>query len=96
MNYIDHTTANPSAGIHAGSKWEVNITPVERFGRIAIGLIGMVGGIILLVGSPTFWTGSLEVLLIAAGLDLVVTGATGHCPLYKKLGHMPTSLRRKL
>jgi hypothetical protein len=34
-----------------------------------------------------------EVLLVAAGLDLVVTGALGHCPLYRKLGHVPTSLR---
>jgi len=24
----------------------------------------------------------------------VVTGATGHCPLYQKLGHLPASLRR--
>jgi hypothetical protein len=36
----------------------------------------------------------LEALLIAAGLDLVVTGALGHCPLYQRLGHMPRSLRR--
>ena len=36
----------------------------------------------------------LELLLAAAGLDLVVTGALGHCPLYQRLGHMPASLRR--
>jgi len=24
----------------------------------------------------------------------VVTGATGHCPLYQKLGHLPRSLRQ--
>ena len=34
----------------------------------------------------------LELLLIAAGLDLLVTGAIGHCPLYQKLGHVPKSL----
>jgi len=73
---------------------KVNITPAERFGRIVLGLIGAVGGILLLVGSPTILTGTLEVLLVAAGLDLVVTGASGHCPLYQKLGFMPRSLRR--
>jgi hypothetical protein len=35
----------------------------------------------------------LELLLIAVGLDLLVTDATGHCPLYRKLGHVPKSLR---
>ncbi|MEK7425089.1 MAG: YgaP-like transmembrane domain [Actinomycetota bacterium] len=35
---------------------------------------------------------ALEILLAAAGLDLVVTGALGHCPLYQKLGHVPKSL----
>lgn len=36
----------------------------------------------------------LLVLLVLAGLDLVVTGAVGHCPLYAKLGHVPRSLTR--
>jgi hypothetical protein len=35
----------------------------------------------------------LELLLIAAELDLAVTGALGHCPLYAKLGYLPKSLR---
>lgn len=35
----------------------------------------------------------LEVLLVLASLDLVITGALGHCPLYRKLGYTPTSLR---
>ena len=73
---------------------KVNITPTERVGRIVLGLIGAVGGILLLAGSPTVLTGTLEVLLVLAGLDLVVTGASGHCPLYQKLGFVPSSLRR--
>ncbi len=73
---------------------KVNITPAERVGRILLGLVGGVGGILLLAGSPTALAGTLEVLLVLAGLDLVVTGATGHCPLYQKLGHLPASLRR--
>jgi hypothetical protein len=36
----------------------------------------------------------LLLLLALVGLDLFVTGASGHCPLYAKLGHMPRSLRR--
>ena len=76
------------------ARWKVNITPAERVGRILLGLVGAVGGILLLVGSPTALSATLEVLLVLAGLDLVVTGATGHCPLYQKLGHMPRSLSR--
>ena len=76
------------------TRWKVNTTPAERVGRILLGLVGAVGGILLLIGSPTALTGTLEVLLVLAGLDLVVTGATGHCPLYQKLGHMPRSLKR--
>lgn len=87
MNHVQYATGS------VGHKIEVNITPLERFGRIAFGLLGVVGGVILLAGSPTLLTGLLEVLLIAAGLDLVVTGATGHCPLYAKLGYTPKSLK---
>ena len=76
------------------TRWNVNITPAERVGRILLGLIGAVGGILLLAGSPTVLTATLEVLLVLTGLDLVVTGATGHCPLYQKLGHLPRSLSR--
>jgi hypothetical protein len=30
---------------------------------------------------------------VLVGIDMFVTGATGHCPLYKRLGHVPRSLR---
>lgn len=76
------------------TRLKVNITPAERVGRILLGIIGTVGGFLLLTGSPTVLTGTLEVLLVLAGLDLVVTGATGYCPLYRKLGYLPRSLRR--
>lgn len=81
MSHAHYVTAS-----HTGHKFDVNITPVERVGRILIGIAGIVGGVLLLAASPTLITGFLEVLLIAAGLDMLVTGATGHCPLYKKLG----------
>jgi len=72
----------------------VNITPVERLGRIAIGLFAMIAGGLLLVGSGSALAVVLEVLLILAGADLAITGTLGHCPLYRKLGYVPPSLRR--
>ena len=78
------------------SRWRpsVNITPVERGGRILIGAFGVVAGIVLLAAGGSAMAILFEMLLVAAGLDLFVTGALGHCPLYRKLGHVPTSLRR--
>jgi uncharacterized membrane protein HdeD (DUF308 family) len=74
----------------------VNITPAERAGRIGIGLLGVVAGILLLASA----SGPLAVVLLAlltlAGLDLIVTGALGHCPLYARLHHTPPSLRGAL
>ena len=72
----------------------INITPLERIGRILVGLVGAVGGAVLLGSAAGTVATILVVLLILAGLDLVVTGALGHCPLYQKLGHVPKSLRR--
>ncbi|HEX6668764.1 MAG TPA: YgaP-like transmembrane domain [Gemmatimonadales bacterium] len=76
------------------SRWSVNITPAERVARVLVGLVGAVGGVWLASGAPSTVVAVLEVLLVVAGLDLVVTGALGHCPLYQKLGHVPRSLRR--
>ena len=71
---------------------QVNITPLERIGRIVIGGGTAVLGALLLASAGSAVLAVLEVLLILAGLDLVVTGAMGHCPLYKKLGYTPRSL----
>ena len=72
---------------------DVNITPVERAGRIFIGTAAAVAAVILLTSAGSAVAVVLELLLAAAGLDLVITGAIGHCPLYKKLGYVPPSLR---
>lgn len=53
-----------------------------------------VAGILLLASTSGALAIVLLALLVIAGLDLVVTGALGHCPLYAKLGHIPQSLRR--
>jgi hypothetical protein len=73
----------------------VNITPTERLARLAVGALAALAGVVLLTSAGSVLAVVLELLLILAGLDLVVTGALGHCPLYATLGHMPTSLKEK-
>ncbi|OJV78721.1 MAG: hypothetical protein BGO37_12860 [Cellulomonas sp. 73-92] len=71
---------------------KINITPTERVSRVVVGVAGIVGGVLLLAGAHTTLAVVLEVLLVLAGVDLLVTGARGHCPLYAKLGYVPASL----
>ena len=67
----------------------VNIAPSERAARVAVGLAGTIAGLWLLLSASGLGVTALEVLLVLAGLDLVVTGALGHCPLYRLLGYVP-------
>ncbi len=69
----------------------VNISPGERAGRVLVGAVGFVGAIALLASAASAGIAVLEVLLMLAGIDLIVTGALGHCPLYARLGHRPKS-----
>jgi hypothetical protein len=71
----------------------VNISPVERAARVAVGAGGVAGGLAVLGSGGAALVVILAILLILAGLDLVVTGALGHCPLYSRLGHVPRSMR---
>lgn len=71
----------------------VNISPGERAGRIILGLGGAVGGVLLLAVAASGFAMVLEMLLVISGLDLIITGVTGHCPLYQRLGHIPRALR---
>ena len=72
---------------------EINITAFERVGRVLIGGGAAIAGVVLLASAGGALAIVLEALLVLAGLDLVVTGALGHCPLYAKLGHVPRSLK---
>lgn len=72
----------------------VNLTRGERLARILVGLVGVIAGLVLLASANGLVVAALEVLLVLAGLDLLITGALGHCPLYRKLGYVPPSLRR--
>lgn len=76
-------------------RWSVNITPTERTARVLLGGLAAVAGMLLLTSASSVTAVLLELLLVAAGLDLVVTGALGHCPLYARLGHVPSSLKEK-
>jgi hypothetical protein len=71
----------------------INISGPERIGRVTLGLAAAIAGVVLLLSVGSALAAVLEVLLVLAGVDLVVTGASGHCPLYQKLGHMPKPLR---
>lgn len=86
-----HRSAPP--GVRVSSWRTVNITPIGRCGRILLGLAAVIAGILLLAGVGSVLAGVLEILLIAAGLDLAVTGTLGHRPLYAKLGHTSTHHR---
>ena len=87
-------TAGPQLTTAPRPTWRtVNISTGERAGRVALGLAGVVAAIVLLAAAGSALAVVLEVLLALAGLDLLVTGASGHCPLYQKLGHVPASLR---
>jgi Protein of unknown function (DUF2892) len=73
---------------------QVNITPAERAGRIAVGSGAAILGVVMLASAHGALAVVLLSLLVLVGLDLLVTGAIGHCPLYARLGHMPRQLRR--
>ena len=57
--------------------------------------LGAYAGVALLASASGIQAIGLELLLVVAGLDLLVTGALGHCPLYARLDHVPTSLKEK-
>ena len=96
---MNHNTEPGSVVLdrHSGTRhpsWRtVNITLAERLGRLGAGLVAIIAGVVLLTSAGSALAVALEILLVAAGLDLAVTGALGHCPLYAKLGYMPKSLR---
>ena len=75
-------------------RFAVNIAPIERLGRIVLGLAAITVAVVLLTSASSGVAAVLEVLLALAVADLAVTGALGHCPLYQHLGFVPKSIRR--
>jgi len=91
MNYHDQFSNRPAGP--PPRRLTVNITPAERAGRILIGAAVAITAVVLLTSAGSILAVVLEVLLAVAGVDLLVTGALGHCPLYQKLGYVPRSMR---
>lgn len=86
--------ASTYGGHAARPTWRtVNISSSERWARVILGAVGAIIGIFLLTSATSILAAVLEVLLVLAGADLVITGTLGHCPLYQRLGHIPRSLR---
>lgn len=71
----------------------VNVSAPERVGRVVVGSLAFLIGVVLLLSGGGFMAVVLEALLVLTGLDLLVTGALGHCPLYARLGR--TTLTRR-
>lgn len=82
---------------HRRQPWRrrsVNLTTIERVARVAVGGLAALAASMLLTSAGSALAVILVLLLLAAGVDLIVTGALGHCPLYQRLGYVPRSLRR--
>lgn len=73
---------------------KINIGTPERVARVVVGGAVAVIGVLVLAGGPGVWALVGALLLVAAGLDFVVTGAAGYRPMYARLGHVPRSLRQ--
>ena len=66
---------------------EQNVGPVERGVRILGGGAAAIIGMFLLISGPgSALLAVTAVVLILLGLDFFVTGTTGYCPLYHRLG----------
>ncbi len=63
-----------------------NLGTTERVLRVLLGGALAIWALWLLFGGGVLLQVLLYIALIALGVDFVVTGARGHCPLYKWLG----------
>lgn len=63
-----------------------NVGTVERAVRVTLGGALAIWALVLLFGGGSLISLLLYVALIALGVDFVVTGIRGYCPLYNRLG----------
>lgn len=63
-----------------------NLGTTERVIRILLGGTLAAWAVVRFVSSGWWLSQVADVALIALGLDFVVTGIRGYCPLYKRLG----------
>lgn len=64
----------------------INIAGWERVLRVLLGGIVALGAMIVARETNVFGYQALAIAAMLLGLDFVVTGAIGFCPLYQKLG----------
>ncbi|MBA4180578.1 MAG: DUF2892 domain-containing protein [Anaerolinea sp.] len=60
----------------------VNLSLIERVARVVVGAAGAAGAVIWFAWVPSVLVAVGAVVLAAAGIDLIVTGVRGYCPLY--------------
>ena len=63
----------------------INVGPAERVARVILGPLMVAAGWLLIPHVTMASTGILAVLLMAVGTWLLITGSTGHCPLYAQI-----------
>ncbi len=63
-----------------------NLGLLDRTLRVVLGGALAIWALLRLLGGGTPAWVILDVALIALGMDFVVTGVRGYCPLYKQLG----------
>lgn len=81
------STAPPDAQVSSEQEPTMrNLGSIERVLRVALGGAVAVGALVLLLGHDALVWQLLYVAVIALGVDFVVTGVRGYCPLYKRLG----------
>lgn len=63
-----------------------NVGTIERAVRVALGGGLTIWALVLLFGGAGLIWLLVDVALVALGVDFVVTGIRGYCPLYNLLG----------
>jgi len=67
-----------------------NVTRIEQRVRMVVGsLLPLLGIVLLVPGEASLASGAIGTALVIAGLYLFVTGSTGYCPIYRRLGWAP-------
>jgi uncharacterized membrane protein HdeD (DUF308 family) len=75
-------------------KHKQNVGTVERWIRVIGGSLAAIVGLILFLPVPaSLLLGLAGIVLVLLGLDFVVTGITGYCPLYHRLGWSTNHLK---
>ena len=75
---------------------KTNIAGWERMLRVLFGATLLVAGLVGFGGSEALAYRAFAVVLVLLGLDFIVTGALGFCPLYHKLGWSTASQRTEV